>query len=71
MAARVAVFSSTMGREGWGSVLECLALRNDAWPRSWVLGILESLECTRSQTNEAHCLPRDDALKTKEYPDSA
>lgn len=72
----MAVFLSTMGRVNGmagrlgGSVLEHLALRNEAWPRSWVPGTLEFLSVEDPKTNEAHCSPRDDGLKTKEYPDS-
>lgn len=61
----MAVFSSTMGRVngmagkawGWGSVLECLALRNEVWSRSWVPGTLESLAVEDPKTNESRCSP--------------
>lgn len=57
-----------------GVSLDCLALRNEAWPRSWDLGTLESLEVEdpKHRGPFSHCVrpPRDDGLKTKEYPDS-
>lgn len=48
--------------------MERLALRNEAWPRSWVLGTLEFLSVEDPKTNEAHCSPPGRWFKNQGVP---
>lgn len=48
--------------------MECLALRNEAWPRSWVLGTLEFLDFRRSPNKRGPLFPPGRWFKNQGVP---